>query len=348
MKQYDVLALFSGGLDSILAASLMSRLGHRVLCLHFVSPFFGHPDRAQFWRETFGLDITVIDVGQEFLDMMLAGPKYGVGQELNPCVDCKILMLKRCKELLPEYGAKFIVTGEVKGQRPMSQRADALQAISRDAGVRSLLLRPLSAKLLKPTPMEENGLVDREKLQAMNGRGRGAQMQLAAQLGLGHIPQPAGGCRLTMPDSAKRYVSIFRHAVRPEPEYFGLANVGRQFWAKGLWLAMGRNQADNQALEELAEPTDYTFHLRDFPGPFGLARPVAAEPWTETALAEAAGLVASFCPKIPQDAQATVLISHQGLEKAVSVTPSRRTALGFAEPDWNLERGTRRELFGLK
>jgi len=141
MKTYDALAMFSGGLDSILAARTVAAQGFSTLCLHFVSPFFGKPDRVGFWRREYGIDVTVIDVGQEFVDLMAAFPPHGFGKVLNPCVDCKILMLTRAKAMMAGCGARFLVTGEVKGQRPMSQRRDALDVISRDAGVRDLLER---------------------------------------------------------------------------------------------------------------------------------------------------------------------------------------------------------------
>jgi hypothetical protein len=195
-ESFDALSLFSGGLDSILATKLLQSHGHRVLGLHFVSPFFGKPEKKDFWESEYGIPVEVIDVGQEFVDLMAAFPPHGFGKVLNPCVDCKILMLRRAKELLPAYGAKFIISGEVLGQRPMSQRADTLNIIRNDADVRDVLLRPLSAGVLQSTPMEESGLVDRSKLPSLVGRGRKGQYDLARALGVTTIPTQAGGCRL--------------------------------------------------------------------------------------------------------------------------------------------------------
>ena len=172
MDTFDALSLFSGGLDSILASKLMQSHGHKVLGLHFVSPFFGKPDKVAFWEREYGIPVQVIDVGQEFVDLMAGFPPHGFGKVLNPCVDCKILMLRRAKNLLPVYEASFLISGEVLGQRPMSQRADTLNIIRNDADVRDVLLRPLSAGLLPLTPMEESGLVDRSQIGRASCRGR--------------------------------------------------------------------------------------------------------------------------------------------------------------------------------
>ena len=152
-KTYDAIVLFSGGLDSILAAKVLEAQGLKVKALHFFTPFFGKPQARKYWEKLYNLDLTAIDVGDDFVEMIKAGPAAGFGKVLNPCVDCKILLLRRAKELLTRYGATFLATGEVMGQRPMSQRRDTLNRISREADVRDCLLRPLSAKLLPPTPM---------------------------------------------------------------------------------------------------------------------------------------------------------------------------------------------------
>jgi tRNA-specific 2-thiouridylase len=338
----DALALFSGGLDSILAAKTLEAQGLRVLCLHFVSPFFGHPGRLEHWRERHDLSIVSVDVGQAFVDLLLDGPVHGLGKILNPCVDCKILLLSRARELLPAYGARFLASGEVVGQRPMSQRRDALNVISREAGVRGLLLRPLSAKSLPPTPMEEGGLVDRERLHAFSGRGRNNQLGLAAQLGVRDIPTPAGGCLLTEKESAKRYWPLLATLPRPRPEDFSLANVGRQFWSGARWLVVGRNQADNEALERLAAPGDMLFKVADYPGPLGLARPRAGVEWDAAAVRAAAAVVAGFSPKARRTggpvAVAVTLNGTRGTVPVEPIGPARSADRVFAEPDWEAAR----------
>jgi hypothetical protein len=324
--RYDALSLFSGGLDSILSTRLMQSLGHTVLGLHFVSPFFGKPERVDFWEKEYGIPVTVIDIGQEFVDLMTAFPPHGFGKVLNPCVDCKILMLRRAKELLPKYEAKYIISGEVLGQRPMSQRADTLNIIRNDAEVRDVLLRPLSAGLLPATPMEESGLIDRAKLPSLVGRGRKGQYALAAALGVTTIPTQAGGCRLGERDSARRYWPILRAFPRPLAGYFDLANVGRQLWRQdgnaGHWLAMGRDHADNESLLRLIRPEQYVFVLERFPGPHAVGCPVPGQDWPTEILAESAACLASFSPKARRhDGVVDVSVTRHGRKSILSVRP---------------------------
>lgn len=328
---YDALSLFSGGLDSILATRLMMSHGHRVLGLHFVSPFFGKPEKVPFWKREYDIDVEVIDVGQEFVDLMAAFPPHGFGKVLNPCVDCKILMLRRAKEMLAGYGAKFIISGEVLGQRPMSQRADTLNIIRNDADVRDVLLRPLSAGMLPPTPMEEDGLVDRSRLPSLCGRGRKGQYALAKALGVTTIPTQAGGCRLGERESARRYWPILRAFPRPLSHYFDLANVGRQLWRDGgHWLAMGREHRDNEKLLKLVRPEHYVFVLKSFPGPHAVGCPAPDRDWPAEVLAEAAACLASFSPKARRSGGSVeVVVTRDGAERILTVHPD--APHGFAD-----------------
>ncbi|GFK95958.1 tRNA sulfurtransferase [Fundidesulfovibrio magnetotacticus] len=351
MPIYDALALFSGGLDSILAARTVAAQGLKVLCLHYVSPFFGHPDRLDRWREAYGLDIEPVDVGEAYVAMLRDGPAHGVGKGLNPCVDCKILMMSHARGLLERYGAKFLISGEVKGQRPMSQRRDALDVISRDARVRDLLLRPLCALTLKPTPMEESGLVDRERLHGFNGRGRGPQLALARALGVTAIPQPAGGCLLTERESAKRYLPVLAHHQAPTAADFELANLGRQFWSGSRWMAMGRKQADNAALGALARPGDILLDVEGFPSPLGLIRELPGHAWAPAELEDAAALLASYSPKaVTSGLDVVVLATRVGEAEPqaarLTVRPARESKTGLAEPDWEAQAEAKRGLYG--
>lgn len=338
MNTFDALSLFSGGLDSILATKLMQSLGHKVLGLHFVSPFFGKPDKVAFWEREYGIPVEVIDVGQEFVDLMAAFPPHGFGKVLNPCVDCKILMLRRAKELLPVRGASFLISGEVLGQRPMSQRADTLNIIRNDADVRDVLLRPLSAGLLPPTPMEESGLVDRSRLSALCGRGRKGQYALARELGVTRIPTQAGGCRLGERESARRYWPILRAFPRPLATYFDLANVGRQLWRRDgdgeQWMVMGRDHKDNQKLLRLTAPEHYVFVLKSFPGPHAVGVPDPDQDWDGKVLAEAAACLASFSPKARSHGQAVeVSVLRNNEEQVIAVRPDMPHGFGD-NPTW--------------
>lgn len=320
-KTYDALALFSGGLDSILAVKVLEAQGLKVKTLHFFTPFFGKPEAKRYWAKIYGLDLSVIDVGEDFVRLLKVGPDSGFGKVLNPCVDCKILLLRHAKTLLARYGATFLATGEVMGQRPMSQRRDTLNRISREADVRDCLLRPLSALHLPPTPMEEDGRVKRELLCGISGRGRTDQFELAARFGITEIPTPAGGCRLAEMENARRYWPILKYFPDCSTADFYLANLGRQLWAGRHWMTVGRNIADNQALEKLIRPDDFVFKTLDFPGPLSVGRPVPGAAWDEAALLSAATLSASFSPKAKQhDGPVRVRITQGETSREVLVT----------------------------
>jgi hypothetical protein len=346
MKRYDALSLFSGGLDSVLAARTLMDQGLSVMCLHFVSPFFGKPGRIAHWRDTFGLDILAVDVGEDFVAMLARGPAHGLGKFLNPCIDCKIFMIDRAMALLPEFGARFLATGEVLGQRPMSQRLDALNVIRRDSGAKDVLLRPLCAKRLAETPMELGGLVDRTRLHAMSGRGRKEQLELARRMGLPEIPTPAGGCLLTEMESARRYFPVFAHHPEPAAADFELANIGRQYWAGNLWLTVGRNQSDNARLEAAISAHDLVFKVRDHPGPLALARRLPGADWDGEAVRDAAAFVASFSPKAREAGRETAVHVGGADRSPVFVTPSRRTPLAWREPSWDDAAQGKAAIFG--
>jgi len=207
MRDVRAIGLFSGGLDSILACRVVMAQGIEVVALKFVTPFFDHDllaDEVAYRQEMhrkYGINARVVDISEGYV-RMLEQPVHGFGKNFNPCVDCKIFMLRRARELMAEYKASFILTGEVLGQRPMSQRRDTLRVIERDSGCEGVLLRPLCAQLMNPTLAETQGLVDREQLHRFSGRGRKEQKKLAAAFGIQDYPAPAGGCMLTDPNLA--------------------------------------------------------------------------------------------------------------------------------------------------
>ncbi|MDL2209247.1 tRNA(5-methylaminomethyl-2-thiouridylate) methyltransferase [Desulfovibrio sp. OttesenSCG-928-O18] len=355
-SSYDAVALFSGGLDSILAARMIQDQGLAVKCLHFVSPFFGNPAKVPYWQKAYGLDITAVDIGDAFAAMLAERPVHGFGSVLNPCVDCKILMLSTARARMSEYGAKIIVSGEVLGQRPMSQRRDTLNIIRRDADVRDVLLRPLSAKLMEETPAETTGLVDRARLGAISGRGRKDQLELAARYGIRDIPTPAGGCKLTERENGRSYWPVLHYMGRPTGNDFSLAGSGRQYWSFAaeppLWLCVGRNQADNEALLRLAQPGDMLFKTASFPGPVSLARPLPDQVWDDAAVGAAAAFTASFSPKAVKafaengaeirvkvcsgsDPAAVLRPAEDGTSPVVAVRPDRVTAHNWREYAWD-------------
>jgi hypothetical protein len=277
------LSLFSGGLDSILASRVVAAQGIKVLAIKFVSPFFDYTilrdplAYTQKIKELYDIDVVVEDITRPYLQL-LHQPVHGFGKNFNPCIDCKIFMFKRARKMMKELGASFLISGEVIGQRPMSQRRDTLNVIERDSGNRSILLRPLSAKLLTPTAAEEEGLIDREKLLNFSGRGRSRQIALAKQFGITEFPAPAGGCRLADPILSKRIARIYNGEFVLKPDDIDSFDIlclmtGRQFLLPGGgWLVVGRDEKDNVQLAEFKQDDDILICMDEHPGPTALLR----------------------------------------------------------------------------
>jgi len=270
------ISLISGGLDSTLATKVILEQGIEVIAANFVSPFCrcnhraGCQHEAKFISGELGIPLRVMNVSKEFLEV-LKSPKHGYGSHMNPCIDCRILMLKKAKELMKETGASFLITGEVLGQRPMSQRRDAMRTIEKDAGVSGLVLRPLSAKLLEPTIPEKEGWVDRSKLLDISGRSRKPQIQLASDFHIKDYPCPAGGCLLTDPAFSKRVKDLIDHNELTS-EDVSLLNHGRHFRIEETAkLIVGRDEHDNQILEDKALGI-LLMPEEDVPGATALAR----------------------------------------------------------------------------
>lgn len=260
MKRHRAVALYSGGLDSTLAIITVLRQGIEVKAVTFMNHFgCDVSDRSSCSKnpfaaaEKFGFEVKMSHLSDKFISIV-KNPKFGHGKNMNPCVDCRILMLKEAKEFMEMTGAEFIVTGEVLGQRPMSQRRDSLNIIDREAGLKGLVLRPLSAKLLKPTMPEEEGLVNRDMLYGFGGRSRKPQMALAEEFGLTEYPAPAGGCLLTEPNYAYRLRELFDHHPDSSPLDLRLLRIGRHFRiSPECKVIVGRDKAENEALLKLAD-----------------------------------------------------------------------------------------------
>jgi len=269
------LALVSGGLDSLLAAKLIKDQGIEVIGVHFKIPFCKLDIKKSL--PDIGIKLLEFDLGLEFLSLM-KDPHYGFGSNMNPCIDCKILMFSKAGELLPELGADFIVSGEVLGQRPMSQNKQALGLIKKRSGLEDLLLRPLSAQFFPPSLAEREGWVKRDKLLNFNGRIRTPQMQLAEKLGINRYATPAGGCLLTDPCFSKRLKELLRHEELTL-ENLALLKVGRHLRIeKKSRLVVGRDEGENRLLMQLAMPGDYLFFpQKDLAGPTSLARGLITE-----------------------------------------------------------------------
>ncbi|MBU0675352.1 MAG: thiamine biosynthesis protein [Proteobacteria bacterium] len=309
--------MFSGGLDSILACRLVMAQGITVKAVRFVTPFFGYEllAREDQYRKTtyekYGIDVTLREVNTPYLQMLKA-PAHGYGKNFNPCVDCKILLAKTARELLDEFGASFIITGEVIGQRPMSQRSDTLRIIERDSGCEGLLVRPLCALNLKETKAEQQGLIDRERLLAFSGRTRQPQIKLAATFGIDDYPSPGGGCVLTDPILAKRISEFYEQGMPVRSRDIRLLLTGRQFRLPGGgWLTLGRDEAENEALAMLVEPGDLILDPDDWPGPLGILRGSGGEDQTL-----AAALLKRYAKKGESLASVGVRIWSQGTDES--------------------------------
>ncbi|UCG35619.1 MAG: 7-cyano-7-deazaguanine synthase [Candidatus Omnitrophota bacterium] len=271
------LALLSGGLDSSLAIRLIQNQGIEVVGLHFLIPFCRHKDvkmeksAAKKIADSLRVKLKTEYLGQEFLKMV-KNPRYGYGKNLNPCIDCKILMFKKAKKIMKEVDASFIVSGEVLGQRPMSQNKQSLKLIEKESGLKGLLLRPLSAKLLSLTIAEEKGWVKREGLEDVCGRGRNLQIKLAEKLGIREYPWPAGGCLLTDPEFCKRLKDLIKHN-QFALENIELLKVGRHFrFSPTFKLVVGRDKEENERLNHLFRKGDIYFEPKEEPGPSALGR----------------------------------------------------------------------------
>ncbi len=263
-------ALISGGLDSALAAKLMLEQGVEVQGL-FLSMSWGccEKEKAQGCAQQLGIPLMILSVGDAYLDVIRA-PKYGYGTAMNPCIDCRAYMFRIAKRFMEEIGAGFVVTGEVLGQRPMSQMRRPLSIIEAESGLEGLLLRPLSAQLLDPTLPELLGIVDRERLLRIAGRSRHEQIDLAAVNRISGYSTPAGGCLLTDEQFARKAKDLFEHEDKPTTKDMELLAIGRHFrLGPRTKVILGRNELENLLLEGHAAE-GYTCIRPKFAGPAAL------------------------------------------------------------------------------
>jgi len=270
------IALLSGGLDSTLAVRLILDQGVEVEALSFVTPFCTCNRKgrceSRHVADQLGIPLRITILTEEFFQV-LKNPRYGYGSGTNPCLDCRILMFSRARERMEEVGADFVFTGEVLGQRAMSQHRRAMRIIDRESGLEGRLLRPLSAKLLVPTIPEREGIVDREKLLAIEGRSRKEQMALAAERGITDYPCPAGGCRLTDPGFARRMRDLVEHKTDFDLNDVNLLKVGRHFRLSSRAKAVvGRNEEEKRYMLMLTQQGDLLFEVRTCGSPLTLLR----------------------------------------------------------------------------
>jgi tRNA-uridine 2-sulfurtransferase len=312
MKRVKGLAMFSGGLDSILAIKLIQKQGVEVEALNF-SGFFCSCKAGSGVAESakrLGVPLKTVEMDERYL-RMLRNPKHGYGRNMNPCVDCKIFMLKEAKKYAKEIGAAFVFTGEVLDERPMSQHYPALKTIEEKSGLKGRLLRPLSARLLPETVAEKSGLVKRDMLLAVRGRSRKPQIALAREFGVTSYPSPAGGCLLTESEFANRLRDLFQHRKRCSVADVALLRLGRHFRLGENKFIVGRNEVENKALVAGKAVGDYVLEIPDVAGPITILQGRK----TKKAVEAAAALTAFY-----SDAKTTHVTVNYGKEKLDKTT----------------------------
>ena len=326
MNKIRALALFSGGLDSLLAMKLLIEQGIEVIGLYFDTGFGGKAEeekQAYLKRvaDKIGAKLEIVDIKDQFIQEILFDPKYGYGKNFNPCIDCHANMIRVAKALLPKYDAKFIISGEVVGQRPMSQRFDALKKVESLSTADGLILRPLSAKLLPPTIPEQKGWVDREKLLDIQGRSREVQMKLAKEWGIEEYESPSGGCLLTDQYFSQKLKEHIEHD-RFSSEDADLLKWGRHFrLPDGAKLVVSRNQEENERLKAL-KLSKYDRFTLPLPGPVSVLSKKTSE-----ADKELAARIALTYSKAKPDQTYEVHIGDQTI--TASPLPSKEEARKF-------------------
>jgi hypothetical protein len=334
------IALFSGGLDSILAAVLVQRLGVSVVLLHVQHLWSGGDPARQRIREAAartGLPLRIVDATDEHLDV-IRHPKHGYGSAVNPCLDCHIFMLRIGKRVMEDEGADFVVSGEVLGQRPKSQHYRALCDVAEESGLHDRLVRPLSANLLPETLPVREGWLRRDDLLSLSGRGRESQLALAAQFGIQDFPQPAGGCLLTEKAYGARVLDAFAHLGKNAVtrEEFEILRVGRHFrLSEETKVIVGRDEGENEALTARAGGRILIEPSLGVMGPSSL---VEGKP-TEEELQLAASLAARYCDH-GSDSRVAMEVTADGARRTIVVSP-----LDAADPrlsEWRIEDRARR------
>jgi len=274
------IALISGGLDSTLAARLIKDHGIELIALNFKTPFClcdrktdsGCLNHSRLVAQNLGLEFKSVNITDEFFKVV-EEPEHGYGSNMNPCIDCRILKFRKAKEFMQQSGASFIITGEVVGQRPMSQHRQALNIIDKESQLEGLVLRPLSAKLLPETIPEKEGWVDRNRLLNFSGRTRKPQIELAREFNIKDYPCPAGGCLLTDPEFARKVKDLIAHQEL-DLNNVELLKAGRYLrLSQDAKLVVGRNEQENERLLNLAQEGDYLFFPpEEIAGPTALGR----------------------------------------------------------------------------
>ena len=277
-KKKKVVALLSGGLDSQLAIKMMQEQGFDVSAVAIKTPFCdfdcGRGCGFEIRERADDLDVNLktVYLGDEYIEM-LKHPKHGIGAGFNPCIDCRSMMFDAAKKHMEEIGAEFIISGEVLGQRPMSQHAPALRTIENESDLVGKIVRPLSAALLPETDPEKDGLIKRENLGMIRGRTRRGQLDMAKKYGIENPPNAGGGCLLTEPHFGIKAKDLFSHTKNPTINDIDLLKIGRHFRLdEETKFVVGRNKDENEMIKAISLPGDILLEAKDFVGPVSILR----------------------------------------------------------------------------
>jgi len=316
-------SLFSGGLDSILATRLMVEHGIEVHALNFSSVFCASRSKNGNVKviktaQDLGVPIKVMDITREFMEIVKS-PRYGRGRNMNPCIDCRIFSFKKAGHFMKDIGASFIVTGEVLGERPMSQTKNSIELIEKKSGLEGLIVRPLSARLLKPSIPEEMGIVKRDNLLDIHGRKRERQIKLAESFDIKDYPNASGGCLLTDRGFSHRLKDLLQYNVDCDINDLELLKIGRQFRIRDTAkLFVGRNEKENTQLLSFSSPGDYIFDVLDYPSPIGLVRGSVGE----EDMVLAASIMARYSDATSECVKVSYRISPSEELRYISVKPA--------------------------
>jgi tRNA U34 2-thiouridine synthase MnmA/TrmU len=270
MKKVKALLLMSGGLDSMLAARILKDRGVQVTPICFQSYFFGC-DSARKACQQLGLELKEVNFSKKHLAMLKA-PQFGRGSAFNPCIDCHLLMLKEAKKIMVKENYDFIATGEVLGERPMSQNPHALQLIEKEAKLDGMIVRPLSLKVLPITVAEKKGLINRDDYYGISGRSRKPQLQLVKDLGIKEFVTPGGGCILTEKYYGINLEKLLSLKKNPDDNDCKILRNGRVFWEDGDLVVVARDEKESAQLKNMRKPSDLYLEPQNFAGPSVIVR----------------------------------------------------------------------------
>jgi tRNA U34 2-thiouridine synthase MnmA/TrmU len=328
MKKPKALVLFSGGLDSILVVKVLQEQGIAVEAVHFTCPFYSSSwarKSAKFLK----IRLHEVKVDKAYFDMV-AKPRHGYGSQMNPCIDCKTYMLRRAERVRKRLGLDFLATGEVVGERPLSQTRPALLKIENEAGLAGRVVRPLSGRILPGTVHESRGLIKRDGLLGISGRSRKPQLELAMKFGVSEYPTPAGGCLLTDPEYAKRLKRFLKEFGRIEWKQGELLRFGRHFWAGKSLIIVGRHEEDNMKITELAGKLRLTrIEVADHPGPTTI---IMSDKAPATGVVKIAGMITARYSDAQSGSNSRVLVRMGRSKKTMEVREIKPDELDKLRP----------------